>query len=308
MASITTGLTNLMSIYYDKVFLDRAEEMMVYDVGAQKKAHPTNSGKTVYFNRFSPLAKATTPLTEATTPSSVDMSTTIVSATISEYGTYTKAGSLFSMTSIDENLKEHTEVMGQNAGETLDTLIAAELSANATEQRANGKAALSAIATSDTLDGAEIRKAVKTLKKNKAKKFENGLFKGIVPVSSEYDLRGDSEWLDAHRYVTPENIKNGQLGKLHGVEFYETNNEVVQTDAGASNAEVYSTFIFGKNAYGTLRLEGQPEKRIYVKQPGAQDTSNPIDMYSTVGWKSAFVAKILNSNWVIEILAGSQGD
>ena len=45
MASITTGLTQLMSIYYDKVFLDRAELMLVYDFGAQKRSYPMNSGR-----------------------------------------------------------------------------------------------------------------------------------------------------------------------------------------------------------------------------------------------------------------------
>lgn len=64
MSSATTSLTNLMQIFYDRVFLDRAKMMLVYDVGAQRKTIPKWSGKTVYFNRFSPLAVATTPLTE----------------------------------------------------------------------------------------------------------------------------------------------------------------------------------------------------------------------------------------------------
>ena len=45
MASITTGLTQLMSIYYDKVFLDRAEAELKYDWGAQKRNIPMNSGR-----------------------------------------------------------------------------------------------------------------------------------------------------------------------------------------------------------------------------------------------------------------------
>ena len=301
MASLTTSstLSGLMQIFYDKVFLDRAEMELRYDYGAQKKTMPKNSGKTVYFNRFSPLAVATTALSENTNPTGVDMSSTVVSATIAEYGNYTRVSSLFEMTSLDEGLKEHVEVMSQNAGETLDTLIAAELSGSSTAQIVSGKA-LTAVAATDTLTGAEIRKAVRTLKKNKAKTFEDGLFRAIIPVSAAYDLRGNSEWLNANTYVNVDLYKNGQVGVLHGVRFVETNNEIYE----ASTVNVYHTYVFGKNAYGMLNLAGQPEKRIIVKNPGSSDTSNPLDMYSTIGWKSYFVAKVLNSDWVIAIKTG----
>ena len=303
MASLTSSstLSGLMQIYYDKIFLDRAEMSINYDYGAQKKTMPKNSGKTVYFNRFSHLAVATNPLNENTNTSGVDMTATSGSATIAEYGNYTRVSSLFEMTSIDEGLKEHIEVMSQNAGETLDTLIAAALSAGATTQYANSKTALTAVASTDTLTGAEIRKAVRTLKKNKAKTFDDGLFRAIVPVSAAYDLRGNSEWLNANTYVNVDLYKNGQVGTLHGVRFVETNNEVTES----STATVYHTYVFGKNAYGMLSLEGQPESRIIIKTPGPNDTSNPLDMYSTVGWKAYFVAKVLNSSWVIAIKSGA---
>lgn len=245
------------------------------------------------------MSVATTPLTENTNPSGVDMSSTVVSATIAEYGNYTRVSSLFEMTSLDEGLKEHVEVMSQNAGETLDTLIAAELSGGSTAQIVSGKA-LTAVAATDTLTGAEIRKAVRTLKKNKAKTFDDGLFRAIIPTSAAYDLRGNSEWLNANTYVNVDLYKNGQLGVLHGVKFAETNNEVYE----ASTVNVYHTYVFGKNAYGVLNLAGQPEKRIIVKNPGMSDTSNPLDMYSTIGWRAYFVAKVLNSAWVIAIKTG----
>lgn len=291
----------MMSTYYDKVFLERAELALTYDVGAQVKNLPTNSGKTVYFNRFSPLAVATSALTEATVPTAVDMTSTIVSATVAPYGTYAKVGTLFSLTSIDENLKEHAAVMGQNAGETLDTLLAAALSASNTAQLAGAKSALSSVAVTDVLNGSEIRKALRTLKKNKAKTFANGMFKAVVAASAAYDLRGNSEWLDASRYVDASNIKSGQLGKLYGVEFFETNNEVSES----STVTVYHNFVFGQNAYGMVNIANQAGSRIYVKNPGASDTSNPIDTWSTVGWKAHFAAVVLNSSWVVDIKTGA---
>lgn len=310
MSSTTTGLSAEMSTFYDKVFLERAQEMTVYDIGATKKSIARNMGTTINFTRRSPLAKATTPLTEATNPSATDMTSTTVSAVIKDYGNYTTVGQLYSMTSIDEGLREHVEVHGQNAAETIDQLIANELDGGGTATIANSVAAVSSIAASDTIDGADVRAQVRRLKLNKAPVFRGGNIQAnhygaVIPVSVVHDLRGNSEWLDAYRYTTADNIRNGRAGTLHGVEFFETNNEVLTADAGAGNVDVYKTFFFGQDAYATVMLEGQDGARIYVKTPGANSTDNPIDMFSTIGWKARFVPKVLNSAWVLEFQSAS---
>jgi N4-gp56 family major capsid protein len=298
----TSSLSGLMQTFYSRDFLDRVKLMTVYDIGAQKRSMPANSGKVVYFNRFSRLALATSPLTTGTTPATTTLSTTVVSATVAQYGAWDQVSDLFEMTSIDAGLREHVAVFAQNGAETIDALIAAELKSGATAQLANGKAAITDIAATDTVDGAEIRKAVRTLKKNAAMKFDDGAFKAIIPVSAAYDLMGDSEWLDASRYTDSSNIKNGELGKYGGVVFYETNYEVTTS----STATVYHTFVFGKNAYGIVDINGGSNVEIIVKAPNASDTSNPLNMYSTIGWKvKAFVAKTLNADWIIQIESGA---
>jgi N4-gp56 family major capsid protein len=261
---------------------------------------PLNSGKTIYFNRMTPLAVQTTALTEGTTPAAISMSSTIVSATIAQYGTYTAVSDAFALESIDVGLKEHVSVMAQNAGETIDTLIAAELSANNTVQFANAKSALSALAATDTLTGAEVRKAVRTLKKNKARMFPEGMFRSIVPASAAYDLRGSTEWQNSLIYTDATDYKKGVLGSIHGVRFVETNNEITES----STVTVYHTYVFGDGGYAMLNLEGQPAQHIYVKTPGPSDTSNPLNLYSTVGWVAYFVAKALNTNWIVCIKSG----
>lgn len=302
--STTTTLSQQMSIFYDKVFLERAMLSLRYDFGATKKTMPLNSGKTIYFNRMTPLALQTTALTEGTTPAAISMSSTIVSATVVQYGTYTAVSDMFALTSIDVGLKEHVSVMAQNAGETIDTLIAAELSTNATVQLANAKANITAVATTDTLTGAEIRKSVRTLKVNKARMFPEGMFRAIVPARAAYDLRGNTEWQNSLIYTDASDYKKGILGSIHGVRFVETNNQIVQLAAGASSADIYSTFVFGDGAYAMLNLEGQPAQHIFYKIPGANDTSNPLNLYSTVGWMAYFVAKMLNASWCIQIESG----
>lgn len=298
MVSTTTGLTQVMQTYYDKRFLDRARAELRHDFGAQVKDHKMNMGKVVRFTRFTPLALATTALTEGTDPSAVDMTATNVDATLAEYGNYTIVSSLFSATSIDDNLAEHVDVHGQNAGETIDAIIRNVLSAGATAQIAAGKA-LTAVAATDTLTGLEIRKAVRTLKTNKAKRYDNGFYRGIIQPYQAMDLMGNSEWLSAYQYTTPEQIQRGVVGRIHGVEFVES----TQGSTEASTVTIYHTFIFGQNAYGVVRLESMKEPKVYVAQGVTQN--NPLNLRSTVGWRMPFAAVVLNASWIINCKTGA---
>lgn len=316
MAS-STSLITPVQIYYDKVFLDRAKIELRHDFGAQTKNVPLHGGVVVRFTRFSPLALITSALSEATNPAEVAMTATNVSATLADYGNVTNVGTLYSMTGIEEGLQEHIEVHAQNAGESIDRLIRQELASGATAQIASGATLASDIMTSDVFSGVEIRKAVRTLKKNKASRFEGGLYRGIIGPDTAYDLFGDSEWLDAHRYTTSDAIERGVVGKLHGVEFVETNNQHKDVSAGLSGSPVtattagvvavYSNFIFGKNAYGVINLGSISAPKVYVKNPGEGDTSNPLNQFSTVGWKMPFAVKTLNSSWIINVKTGATG-
>ncbi len=293
-----------MSTFYDKVFLERAKLVLVHDVGAQVKKIARNMGTTVKWNRMTPLAVATTPLTEGTTPTAVAMSTTAVSATAVQYGNWTQTSDLYELTSIDQGLKEEVQIMGQNAGETIDTLIRDELDGGGTTVFVNGLVASTVTAT-DIIDGVEVRSARRTLFLAKAPKFADGYYRSVISTSVASDLRGDSEWLDARKYVDPSDILSDEIGRLHGVRFVETNNEMVVADGASSNVDLYTTFIFGQHAYGIVDLAGQNGPRIIVKNPSNSDTSNPLDLYSTVGWKANFVAKVLNSAWLIELKTAS---
>lgn len=306
MTSTAAGLSNVLSIFYDRVFLDRAKLMLSHDFGAQRKTIPANSGTTVKWNRFTPLAVATTPLTDGSSnPAQTDMSTTQISAVMAGFGNWTTVSDLFNLTSLDVGLKEHVEVHGQNCGESLDTLIRNELQNTTTTLGAGLTTSLGGLLSTTVIAGSDIRRSVRLLKTNKAQRFDNGYFRGIIDVFQSYDLMGNTEWLNSISiYTDPTQLKAGIVGKLHGVEFVETNNGTVLA-SGSGNINVYSCYIFGKNAYGTVSLENQPGNRIYVKTPGPQDTSNPLDIYSTVGWKAFFAVKILNSAWIVRLFSAA---
>lgn len=304
-ANTTTTLSNEMMTFLISTFLERSQQNNVHGEGSKKRVHPRNSGKTMTWNRYTPLSAATTALTEATNPAETNISSSVVSATVAEYGAFDKISSLLYGTSIDRAAKEKVETMSQNASETIDTITRNVLAAGATTQFANGKAALSLVAASDVFDVDEVRKAVRTLKKNNALTYEDGYFIGKVGPDTSFDLMDDSVWVNAHTYKDGKELYKGELGKLHKVRFLEaSSNQYFDDNAGASSVDVYSNFIHGKEAFGEIDLSGD-NMRLIIKQGGKQDTSNPLDMFTTIGWKATYAAKVLNANWIINVKTGA---
>lgn len=302
----TTNLSALMQTYYDRLFVDTAKHHLVHEEGAQVRPLPQGEGKVVYFTRYTPLAIVSSALTEGANPTPVSPVANNISVTVSEFGLFSQVSKLLSLTAIDPKLKSFVELFGQNAGESRDKLVRDHALVGGAAQLAGGKTALSAVAITDTLSADEIRKAVRTLKVNKAQKYSDGFFLGKTNPYHAYDLQNDTVWVNAKTYSDVKDLYTGEIGELYGVRFLESTNGKKYANAGASNADLWSTFIHGKNSFGVTDLEGD-EKKIYVKTPGPQDTSNPLDRYYTVGWAMTFAPKQLVSEWVVEVKAGATG-
>ena len=296
----TSGLSGEVKTFYESKFLERAKYQLLHGEGAQKNTHPKGEGKTIQWNRYSPLSAATTPLTEGSNPSEVDLTASQVTAALSEYGNVIKISKLLKLTSIDKDATEKVEVLGQNMGETIDTLDREALYAGATVQLAGGKSALTAIAASDTMSATEVRKAVRTLQINKAMKYPDGYFIGKIGPYTEFDLKGDTTWVNSAVYSDVKKLYNGEIGTLYGVRFVNVTNQKTES----STVTVYSNFIHGNNAFAKYDLSGDVPK-LYIKVPDETDTSNPTDRYSTIGWAGAYVAKVLISDWVLNVKTGA---
>lgn len=305
MASTTGTLSQLMQTFYDRLFIDTAKHTLIFEQGAQMRPLPQGEGKVVYFQRYTPLAIITAQIAEASNPSAVNLSATNVSTTVSEFGSYTSISKLLSLTAVDSKMKGAVEVLGQNAGESRDQLVRDHgLVGKGTTQLAASSAALTDVGVTDTLSAAEIRKAVRTLKANKAMKYDDGYFLAKVSPYDSYDLMGDSTWVNAHTYKDGEALYRGEIGKLHGARFIESTNWKETANGGTSNADIIHSFVHGKNSFGVTDLEGDA-KKVYVKTPGANSTDNPVDRFYTVGWAMSTVSKALASEWIIEIKAGA---
>lgn len=318
MAITTGGLTATMQTYYSKLFLERSKETVKYDLYAQFRGIPSNGGKAVNFTRHVLPAAATTGLTESVAPTGINASGVTVSATLVEYGAYTQISSLYSRTSIDTGLEEQVDLYGQHAGESIDTIIRNELTTAGavTGQFVSGSATTTSssnLAATDVLNSAQVRRAVRTLKKNNAPKIKgaqgNMVYGGLIAPEVVYDLAGDTTWVALQQYSLPKGLTYGIIGTYQGVEWVESTNLYVTVPTSAA---LYTTWVFGKESLGVVALDskdgnGKANTKLYIKETNDNDTSQPIPMYSTIGWKAEFVPKVLNCDWIVEIYTGATG-
>lgn len=227
----TTGtgheLSHEMKTYYSDYLIDNAYPLLVHDQFGQKQPIPKGRGKTVEFRKYSPLAKATTPLTEGTTPNGQYLDTSIITATVSQYGGYIELSDMLMMTAIDNNLVQATKLLGHQAGETLDTITRDILNAGTNVQYADAEVLSRYLLVGGETSGNHyfsvnaVRRGVRNLKYNKANKI-SGNYVGIIHPDTAYDILGDDDWLSASEYAGSSQIFEGEIGKIHGVRFVET--------------------------------------------------------------------------------------
>jgi len=297
--------------FYDRALLERALPYLVHNRFAQVRDIPKNGGTNVIkFRRYGSLTANTTALSEGITPSGTQLSVTDVTATALQYGDYVTLTDKVLMETYDPILTETADILGEQAGDSLDQLCRAVLVAGASLQYASTATTVATVGAAMKLDRAEVKEAVRTLKGNNAKPVTsmvnpstgynttplNAAFIGIVHPSTTYDLDDATGWIPVEKYPNKGDVMQDEIGSLAGVRFLESTN--AYTVAGTLVTTVYGTLIFGQNAYAQTRISGESLRNI-VKPLGSAGTADPLDQRTTSGWKATYVAAVLNANFIV---------
>jgi N4-gp56 family major capsid protein len=298
MALTTTGtLSSVVKAYYDKRFLMQAKQNFYYKQLGRVGVVPKNEGKTVVWNKYTlPTAKITA-LTEGTDPTPVGLSATLVSATISQYGNYEQVTDILSMVAIDNTIAAAVDQLAYEAAYTIDTSIRDIVAATTSVLYASAVANRTSLIAGDVVTVADVRKIVRNLHINNAKPQQGGQFAAVVYPAVEYDLQGDSNWVNASLYTDKGigQIYNGETGSLYGVRFLRSTNAPVLTNSGSAGTEVYQSLFFGMEAFGVSELQNLTT---YVDNPSPRSA---LRLYADVGWKAGFACSILNNNFMYSL-------
>lgn len=302
-ASSGNNLAPEIKTYYSDYLIDLAEAELVHDQFGQKRNIPSGNGKEIEFRQFMPLAKIQDALVEGVTPDGQALDTSALTAKVKQYGGYVIITDLLDLTSIDNVKTEATQLIGSQAGRSLDTVTREILNGGTNVQYHEAeRAGRSALTATDTLTVKAIRAAVRTLKRQNARTID-GSYVGIIHPDVAYDLMSDPNWVEWQKYTSPEKMYNNEIGKIAGVRFVETTEAKIFEKVGGSDTskfDVYSTLIIAANAYGTTNIEGGGLQLI-VKQKGSAGTADPLDQRSTIGWKATKTAERLVEDYMVRI-------
>ena len=148
-------------------FLKHAEHAIVFNKLGQVERVPKNKGQVIKWRRYVPFDPITVALTEGVTPSSQKLAVVDVSATLGQYGGWSEITDVIQDTHEDPILQGMTQIHGQQASESFETLTYLTLRAGTNVVYNNGTAR-NQVNTKIALG--KLRSAVRTLNKNKCRK------------------------------------------------------------------------------------------------------------------------------------------
>ncbi len=260
--------------FYDRKLLDTAKTRFVHANFGQKRSIPRNNGKRVEFRKYELFTPNTNQLTlqEGVTPTGQNLSQSKVEAEVKQYGAYVEISDLLEMTAYDPVIADSAELLGEQLGTVIEWVTRDAMCRTTNVQYADGVANRSSLTISNKLTVGEVRKAVRTLKKNKARPFVSGPdgsgrkphFICICSPDATYDLQNDSLWQDVSKYSNAEQIYSGEIGRLFGVVFVEATEATVyrQSVLNAVNANTSSSTSF------VLKNSPDAKAQAYLSTPG----------------------------------------
>ena len=162
---------------------------------------------------------------------------------VKPYGAHVEMTDELDLYHLDNLHYETNKLLADQAALSLDTICRDAVCAGLNVQYAGGKATRGQVTASDVLTGAEIKKAVRTLKRNNCKPFPDGFYHAIVDPDTVYDLTNNPMWIDIAKYQDKSKIEKYELGTMYKVKFFES-----------TNAKVFKgdTYIFGTTASLTI--------------------------------------------------------
>jgi N4-gp56 family major capsid protein len=255
------AITQASSLSTDQVAFDqiayfalRAE--MLFDAAADiQPVAQSMPGSSVKFTIFSELADAISTLAETTDLTPTTMADSQVEVTLAEYGNTINTTAKLRGTSFLDVDAVAANLIGYNAGSSLDTIVANVLKAATNVIYGGGGSTTptsnATVQAEDIIEANDVRIATAQLRGSKAQSF-NGMYMGFIHPDVSYDLRretGAASWRDPHNYSDVSGIYNGEIGAFEAIRFIETPRAPLDLTGGsASTVDLYQTIIMGRQS------------------------------------------------------------
>ena len=203
-------------------------------------------------------------LAEAQNLATQALSGSMKQITVTEHGNAVSNSELLIQSSFDDIMATTTTLLGRDYAMVLDCELRDTALSGTNVVYGGKKNARTAVTASDKLDVAAIKDAIEILATKNAPKYQNLYWICFVHPHQSRDLRDDTAWINASNYGAPEQMFNGEIGRIDDTRFIETtlmcNGAASATDPSYKNAlksgvdgnqtNIYQAVIFGDQYYG----------------------------------------------------------
>lgn len=331
-ATIYGDISPRTAAYAVTELLKRGLPYLVIEKFGQTYVIPNNSTKTAKWRRyfltgatgsagsgtgdfFTPLS--TTALTEGVTPTGRKLANLDYSVTLQQYGDFVTITDVIMDTHEDQVLQQATEILGESAAQTIETLRFNVLKAGTNVFYQNG-ASRAAVNTAPTL--AVQRQITTALARQNAKKHTQivsstpdfnkssieASYIGLCHPDHETDIRTMTGYINPKDYGTVTPWEN-EIGTVEQVRYLSSTVFVPFADAGGAkglmrsttgtSADVYPILILARDAYGIVPLKGKEAIKPMVVNPKPAP-GDPLAQRGTVGWKAWNATVILQDAYM----------
>lgn len=310
-------ITPRTAAYAVAKMLTRGVPILVLEKFGQVYVVPNKMTKVAKFRRYNALGLATTPLVEGVTPAGKKVTIHDVTATLEQYGDFVPFTDVIEDTIEDPFLQQITEVLGEQAAQSVETIRWNIVKAGTNVFYANGSVRTDVnTPISLTLQ----RKVTRGLKRQNAMHITNivastpnyrtepieAAFVALCHTDVENDIRNMQGFIPTKQYGTVTPWTN-EIGAVEDVRYLRSTLFTPFADAGGAKltmlsttgtlADVYPVLYLAKDAYGIVPLKGKDSLSIMVVNPKPAP-GDPLGQRGTAGWKTMQTATILNDAWL----------
>ena len=313
-------ITPAIAAYAVVRMLTRAQPLLQLERFGQTYPLPTNSTQTAKFRRYYmtgatgsagsgsgsfSIPVATTPLVEGVTPAGSKLSNVDYTVTLSQYGDFITITDVVMDTHTDPILQQATDILGEQAALTVETLRFNVLKAGTNVFYSNGTARTD---VNTPISLAVQRQITTGLNRQNAKKITSivastpdyntksveAAYMAVCHPDLESDIRGMTGFKPVADYGPHTSPMEGEIGSVEQVRYLSSTVIAPWADGGGAkgamrstsgtSADVYPVLVFGRDAFGIVPLKGKSSMTPMVVNPKPAP-GDPLGQRGTVGWK-----------------------
>ena len=265
-------------------------------------------------------------------------------ATAAKYGNAIQLTEEVDLLQVNVKAARLLDTLGANAGESLNELMVDVYQTVTTTSVRNAGGASTITAITTKITAADIKWAVNRVNRNSGQRFTpigtgstnvgsspiRDAYYGICHPDVEEDIRDVSNFIGVEQYAGYTDVIPSEIGTVNGVRWTVSeisgaieidkggSSNSLRSTGGVTSIDLYDTFIYGREAVGTISLNAEHTTDIYKMYdttpspielishaPGSAGAGDPYNEIATIAWKVWFAGEVLNDLWLTRLRTGA---